>query len=482
MKKVFSILATISLSLGVLAGPANAVAEEQWIEDNAGDAGSSPGYLDITSLSYSETPDRPNVHYFHLGVNGVIPSGALSDGLGSWIMIQLDADMDGSEDYRLEVSSEYWSLGTRSVPVSVWDSNASAAVPGCTALMYVLPGSSYYTFTIDYSCLKLPRRFWASGYSQYAANSSGSSSYDWAPDDTYVEFTHSFNGAVGGRRALDKPTLGNEAAFKTASPTNGMKSISSSIENATVTVYCQEYVGVGWALNANIPANVKKDGFKSFIVTSYSNISACIESGVVRVSTYKNENFTGYLSTWDADNDLAGFYVETALPTLAVRGEKPAKNWWVGSIGSSIVDEDVLLQGKITANPLSGWNRIETSMLATEYTYGAPVLDKSGRVLGTIINVNDTLRATFTDSTALCSTLVSCGKNKVWISGLKSAPKTKAYSNCTALNKVYAGGVSQSNSKINKGKSIKNSPYVSSAVYNKNMKLDKDKDGIVCEK
>lgn len=261
-----------------------------------------------------------------------------------------------------------------------------------------------------------------------------------------------------------------------------MRSVPANVENATVTIYCQDYLGVGWAMNANIPANVRKDGFKSFIVTSHSNISPCLDVGVVRVSTHRNEDFTGYLSTWDAANDLAGIYVETALPTLSVRGERPARNWWVGSTGTSIAYEDNLLQGRMSIAPISNWSYIQTSMLATSYTYGAPVFDKSGRVLGTITSVDDTKQSTFVDATALCATLLNCGNNKVWISGLKALPRAKSYANCSAHNRDYPGGVAQNNSRVNKGKAIRNTPFISAAVFNQNKRLDQDRDGIVCER
>ncbi|WP_237391813.1 excalibur calcium-binding domain-containing protein [Paenibacillus dendrobii] len=58
----------------------------------------------------------------------------------------------------------------------------------------------------------------------------------------------------------------------------------------------------------------------------------------------------------------------------------------------------------------------------------------------------------------------------------------KTFKNCTELNKVYKGGVAQSASVKNKGGKTKFKPFVSSALYNANKKLDRDKDLIACEK
>jgi len=57
----------------------------------------------------------------------------------------------------------------------------------------------------------------------------------------------------------------------------------------------------------------------------------------------------------------------------------------------------------------------------------------------------------------------------------------KKFKNCTELNKVYPGGVAKSGA-VNKGGVTKNEPTIDSALYKANFKLDRDKDGIACEK
>lgn len=62
------------------------------------------------------------------------------------------------------------------------------------------------------------------------------------------------------------------------------------------------------------------------------------------------------------------------------------------------------------------------------------------------------------------------------------AASVKHYANCKALNKVYKGGVAKNSKVKNKGRKTHYKPYVSTALYNANHKLDRDKDGIACEK
>lgn len=60
--------------------------------------------------------------------------------------------------------------------------------------------------------------------------------------------------------------------------------------------------------------------------------------------------------------------------------------------------------------------------------------------------------------------------------------KSSSFQNCKALNAKYPGGVSLSANAKNKGGKTKFKPVVSPDLYNMNKKLDRDKDGIACER
>lgn len=62
------------------------------------------------------------------------------------------------------------------------------------------------------------------------------------------------------------------------------------------------------------------------------------------------------------------------------------------------------------------------------------------------------------------------------------AAPAKKYSNCSALNKDYPGGVSKDAKVKNKGGKTKYKPVVSAQVYKLNATKDRDKDGIACER
>jgi len=63
----------------------------------------------------------------------------------------------------------------------------------------------------------------------------------------------------------------------------------------------------------------------------------------------------------------------------------------------------------------------------------------------------------------------------------QSNAAVKKFKNCTELNKVYPGGVAKPGA-VNKGGKTKNQPTINAALYKANIKSDRDKDGIACEK
>lgn len=64
-----------------------------------------------------------------------------------------------------------------------------------------------------------------------------------------------------------------------------------------------------------------------------------------------------------------------------------------------------------------------------------------------------------------------------------AAPKPVRYKNCAALNAVHKHGVAKPNARdrVKSGKPVTRFT-VDAAVYAKNTHLDRDKDGVACEK
>ena len=75
--------------------------------------------------------------------------------------------------------------------------------------------------------------------------------------------------------------------------------------------------------------------------------------------------------------------------------------------------------------------------------------------------------------------LISILLTTIFIQSAQAIPEKK-FKNCTALNKVYPGGVAVKPGLINENRGSR-LPIVSSKIYKENKGLDRDKDGIACE-
>ena len=58
----------------------------------------------------------------------------------------------------------------------------------------------------------------------------------------------------------------------------------------------------------------------------------------------------------------------------------------------------------------------------------------------------------------------------------------KPFKNCAAVNAKYPGGVAKSATSINKGGATTQTPTIDGKLYKKIKGMDRDKDGIACEK
>jgi hypothetical protein len=62
-----------------------------------------------------------------------------------------------------------------------------------------------------------------------------------------------------------------------------------------------------------------------------------------------------------------------------------------------------------------------------------------------------------------------------------ASPTVRKFANCTAMQQVFPGGVARPGA-INKGGSSRYAPKISAKLYNANRSMDRDKDGIACER
>jgi hypothetical protein len=108
------------------------------------------------------------------------------------------------------------------------------------------------------------------------------------------------------------------------------------------------------------------------------------------------------------------------------------------------------------------------------YTVGVSASDDAGNVTTRNITVNITALAPSPTPTPVATPLPKPSS--------PAPTKAVVFKTCVLLNKKYPGGVATSYSARNKGAGMNYITRVDAAAYKANIKLDKDKDGIACER
>jgi hypothetical protein len=68
----------------------------------------------------------------------------------------------------------------------------------------------------------------------------------------------------------------------------------------------------------------------------------------------------------------------------------------------------------------------------------------------------------------------------ITLSVVPAGASARKFKNCTAMHVVYKGGVARPGYK--EPSKLRYKPFVNLALYNANKSLDRDKDGIACER
>lgn len=126
-------------------------------------------------------------------------------------------------------------------------------------------------------------------------------------------------------------------------------------------------------------------------------------------------------------------------------------------------------------------------MITPRLALAATVLTVAIAVPSVVIAAEASSASTGSSSTSAVSTSAAA----TTASSRLAKPAAKEYKNCTAIKKVYSGGIAKKGVKYNvvkhkdgtkTNKALKGTVKFDTALYNANKKSDVDKDGIACEK
>jgi len=169
------------------------------------------------------------------------------------------------------------------------------------------------------------------------------------------------------------------------------KLLQSFIDNAlasSVTIYCGNYSGSGWAIDLTDDfSTTRDDAYPTEIITNNHVIEGCESSGVTIVPMGTTEEYEASVYSYDAGNDLA--VLMTALPLEPFATIQPGNEvrvgQWVMAVGSPGAG-DTTLDGSITTGTVSN---IREGVVITDTTInpgnsGGPLLNAAGQVIAVV--------------------------------------------------------------------------------------------------
>lgn len=215
----------------------------------------------------------------------------------------------------------------------------------------------------------------------------------------------------------------------------------------------------------------------------YSELSSPIVANDIATISYTPssnsiKNYFGVAASAFSDSPVLGV-PDTIFPTLTL----PATSNYQFGQGGTIplvssepvgwsVTTDLTLSFQITGDPAV--LQVSSILPIGTYTVGLAAEDNAGN--RTTRNITVTILAA--GATPSPTPIVTTTPKQT----TPGASKAVVYKNCLVLNRKYPGGVAMSFNSKNKGAGMSFIPRVDSVTYKANIKLDKDKDGIACER
>jgi hypothetical protein len=421
------IILTFSLVASVLIGLApSSVAAATFNVASEADGYNMPGLnsgFDITHISVAIFDNDPDLVSFYIHFKNVPRINQFNDGQGSWTGLLLDFDLDGKEEIELSfeatLKSDLNSISGTAVDI------ATSKFLSCDVDVFtnIDEDKTWIGFEVSRSCLGIPRVLKVKAYADYIAGDK--LNYDFAPDDQFqITFNSSANSGGGTKVTIPKSgsTYALPAALLNTSteavnftqPPNDLTRLTDNLMPAIVTVNCADGSGSGWSARAELSAELKSDGYRSFVVTNHHVIADCLDSKKVSLVLSDKSVIEGTIISWNESNDIAGIATKRLLPTAEWIGTAPKQGWWVGVLGSPLGQAGILTTGIISSIDIPAGTFTLTAPINPGNS-GGPIFDATGRVLGLATSKNLTSEGQLAEGFGnakgvplLCGALISC--------------------------------------------------------------------------
>lgn len=425
--KLLTLLALVALNLSPVS--ANATSDIRDVKWDTETHSTVPANFDIQYVVYQEFKSEPTYHYFYAHMAAPMKKDQFNDGSEAWVGLLLDADLDGESDYQIEFSNT--DLGTSVSSFKVFRKMRSTwvALDKCAGGVFMSSSTSDLTdsfkflgFKVSVDCLRLPKNFAFIFYID-ANGDNNRWGIEYGPD-RYFQVSHN----LAKRYLVPRiaPSATGIQIFKNPKPemhdSLGLGLVEDEKRLSSIAqIKCNGVVRFGWAPKLEMPSSLKSLGFRTFLVTTYSAVEKCINSGQVIVSGYSGDVVEGEIVNWDANSNLALVAVSTTLPQLRWQGEEPRPGWATGIFRGIRNVETTFESSTISSLTQS---EIRMSKPIQPGSDGLPVFDSQGGVIGTVTYLSGTAQglSTAIPSTQLCVRLFSCGAARVWESSPRPLP------------------------------------------------------------
>jgi len=475
LSKFVVLLLAVSSLLFIAPPSANAVVT--WRDASAADfynmSGLDPRF-DLEKVIGQIFDNETDNIYFFLDFQSVPSVGMFDDGKSSWAGIFIDTNNDGNSDLRISIEDRM-EPDLSSVPGRAYNINAKNNLT-CDVRVYnnINAQSTWIGFKVSRSCLGLPNTFGVQGYADYIANDNRS--YDYVPDSKHYPMTPTFSQtsstvpSTNGSPIYDLPSnVANSStlAVNYSDPPQNLSNLSASLLPSVVTVKCSNGTGTGWAIENELSAKAKSDGYVSYVLTNHHVIENCLNTRKVTMELSNKTTVDGVITAWNSTADVAGIVTKSSIPALQWIGSQPRQGWWVGVIGSPLGKSGILTTGIISSINTIG-NTFTMTAAINPGNSGGPVFDSTGRVLGLATSKSTISGGQLAEGLGsaqgtplLCATVIACvaerspwgatprfSEKELVLAAQAQAKadadaKAKAVAEAAALERVLAGKKSQ---------------------------------------
>jgi hypothetical protein len=354
------------------------------------------GNYDIQQLQFGVNDTDLTKYYFYAKFKDPVLPKMFSDGLGSYLAIEIDSNLDSNIDYLLKTDpmQPYDGKIFHSGLFIKVNSGHELISSKCEVETFtdLAAKANWIGFSLNRDCLPLGTTIGIKGISVRDPN--GNNEFQvypgeyWKislPEENATSSSTTKNNLSAHLANLDNlPTAPNTAptlVTKAGKSPDDLVALAATEVRSVVTITCGNSLGSGWSARVNLSPDLIAGGYASYIITNQHVIKDCIFSGDIKIILSDQTKLTGYLWASDEVNDVAAIAVKSEIPPLEWQGFRPQQGWWAGVVGSPLGIAGILTTGLISSLTPALYFATTTAPINSGNS-GGPVFDRTGRVLG----------------------------------------------------------------------------------------------------